>query len=119
LINKNDIFKNSLQVINQFEARNETNNSRYDVTILVNGLPLVHIELKKRGVNLKNAFNQIERYQNTSFNNLFNFVQIFVISNGSITKYYSNTTRNNLIDSKKPQTNGGKKISNSYEFTSY
>ena len=119
LINKHDIFKNSLQVINQFEAKKESNNSRYDVSVLVNGLPLVHIELKKRGVNLKNAFNQIERYQNTSFNNLFNFVQIFVISNGSITKYYSNTTRENLIDSKKPQISKGKKVSNSYEFTSY
>ena len=119
LINKYDIFKNSLQVINQFEAKKESNNSRYDVSVLVNGLPLVHIELKKSGVNLKNAFNQIERYQNTSFNNLFNFVQIFVISNGSITKYYSNTTRENLIDSKKPQISKGKKVSNSYEFTSY
>ena len=119
LINKHDIFKNSLQVINQFEAKKESNNSRYDVSILVNGLPLVHIELKKRGVNLKNAFNQIERYQNTSFNHLFNFVQIFIISNGSITKYYSNTTRENLIDSKKPKTSKGKKVSNSYEFTSY
>lgn len=113
LINKNDIYKNSLQVINQFEAKNENNHSRYDVTILVNGLPLVHIELKKRGIDLKNAFNQIERYQNTSFNNLFNFVQIFVISNGSITKYYSNTTRENSINPRKPN------ISNSYEFTSY
>lgn len=113
LINKNDIYKNSLQVINQFEAKNENNHSRYDVTILVNGLPLVHIELKKRGIDLKNAFNQIERYQNTSFNNLFNFVQIFVISNGAITKYYSNTTRENSINPRKPN------ISNSYEFTSY
>lgn len=113
LINKNDIYKNSLQVINQFEAKNENNHSRYDVTILVNGLPLVHIELKKRGIDLKNAFNQIERYQNTSFNNLFNFVQIFVISNGSITKYYSNTTRENSINPRKPN------ISNSYKFTSY
>lgn len=113
LINKNDIYKNSLQVINQFEAKNENNHSRYDVTILVNGLPLVHIELKKRGIDLKNAFNQIERYQNTSFNNLFNFVQIFVISNGAITKYYSNTTRENSINPRKPN------ISNSYEFTSH
>lgn len=119
LINKNDIYKNSLQVINQFEAKNENNHSRYDVTILVNGLPLVHIELKKRGINLKNAFNQIERYQNTSFNNLFNFVQIFVISNGGITKYYSNTTRENSINSRKPNINVSKKTSNSYEFTSY
>lgn len=119
LINKNDIYKNSLQVINQFEAKNENNHSRYDVTILVNGLPLVHIELKKRGINLKNAFNQIERYQNTSFNNLFNFVQIFVISNGAITKYYSNTTRENLINSRKPNINVSKKTSNSYKFTSY
>ena len=119
LINKNDIYKNSLQVINQFEAKNENNHSRYDVTILVNGLPLVHIELKKRGINIKNAFNQIERYQNTSFNNLFNFVQIFVISNGAITKYYSNTTRENLINSRKPNINVSKKTSNSYKFTSY
>lgn len=119
LINKNDIYKNSLQVINQFEAKNVNNHSRYDVTILVNGLPLVHIELKKRGINIKNAFNQIERYQNTSFNNLFNFVQIFVISNGAITKYYSNTTRENLINSRKPNISVSKKTSNSYEFTSY
>lgn len=119
LINKNDIYQNYLQVINQFEAKTENNHSRYDVTILVNGLPLVHIELKKRGINLKNAFNQIERYQNTSFNNLFNFVQIFVISNGASTKYYSNTTRENLINSKKPNISISKKTSNSYEFTSY
>ncbi|MGL5521887.1 MAG: type I restriction endonuclease subunit R [Metamycoplasmataceae bacterium] len=119
LIKKYDIFKNSLQVINQFEVEKDNIKSRYDVTILVNGLPLVHIELKRSGINLKNAFNQIERYMNTSFNNLFNFVQIFVISNGARTKYYSNTTRQNSISSKNSNQNSSKKISNSYEFTSY
>jgi len=84
------------------ETQLTTNNSplytnRYDVTILVNGLPLVHIELKKRGVDIKEAFNQIYRYNRESFwagCGLFEYVQLFVISNGTYTKYYSNTTRN-------------------------
>ena len=119
IIDKNDIYNNSLQVINQFEAEKDNNKSRYDVTILVNGLPLVHIELKKSGIKLKNAFNQIQRYQKTSFNNLFNFVQIFVISNGTITKYYSNTTREQLIANKNKHQNSTLMTNNSYEFTSY
>ena len=75
-------------------------NNRYDVTILVNGLPLIHVELKRRGVQLKEAFNQINRYQNDSFwvgCGLYEYIQIFIISNGTHTKYYSNTTRNSHI----------------------
>ncbi|EFV1645891.1 type I restriction endonuclease subunit R [Campylobacter upsaliensis] len=120
LIDKADIHKNSLQVINQYEATTPTRSHRYDVTILVNGLPLVHIELKRRGVSLKEAFNQINRYGRESFfsgNALFEFVQIFVISNGTQSKYYSNTTRDFHIKTQ----NGIKttKTSNSFEFTSY
>lgn len=96
---------------------------RYDVTILVNGLPLVHVELKKRGVDLKEAFNQMERYSRESFwagSGLFEYVQLFVISNGTHTKYYSNTTRFTHI---KEATSGapakGKRSSNSFEFTSW
>ena len=116
LIDKNNIHNNSLQVLNQY-VNNEGNfDNRYDVTILVNGLPLVHVELKKRGIDLREAFNQIERYQRDSFwagSGLYNFVQIFVISNGTLTKYYSNTTREFHINNQK------KKKSNSFEFTSY
>lgn len=120
LIDKADIHKNSLQVINQYQATTPTRSHRYDVTILVNGLPLVHIELKRRGVSLKEAFNQINRYGRESFfsgNALFEFVQIFVISNGTQSKYYSNTTRDFHIKTQ----NGIKttKTSNSFEFTSY
>lgn len=102
-IDKIDIFKNSLQVISQIKNNDGIFKNRYDVTILVNGLPLVHIELKKRGVNLKEAFNQIKRYSRESFwagNRLFEFVQIFVISNGTKTKYYSNSTRDSFNSSK-------------------
>ncbi|MBQ8472559.1 MAG: type I restriction endonuclease subunit R [Bacilli bacterium] len=116
LIDKNNIHNNSVQVINQYVNNAGNRDNRYDVTILVNGLPLVHIELKKRGVDLREAFNQIERYQRDSFwegSGLYNFVQIFVISNGTLTKYYSNTTRNFHINNQK------KKKSNSFEFTSY
>ena len=115
LLDKENIFNNSLQVINQYENTGKYDN-RYDVTILVNGLPLVHIELKKRGVALKEAFNQIDRYQRDSFwanSGLYEYVQIFVISNGTTTKYYSNTTRFSAINGK------NKKTSNSFEFTSY
>lgn len=120
LIDKADIHKNSLQVINQYEATTPTRSHRYNVSILVNGLPLVHIELKRRGVSLKEAFNQINRYGRESFfsgNALFEFVQIFVISNGTQSKYYSNTTRDFHIKTQ----NGIKttKTSNSFEFTSY
>ena len=116
LIDKSNIHNNHLQVINQYVNNDGNYDNRYDVTILVNGLPLVHVELKKRGIDLREAFNQIERYQRDSFwasNGLFNFVQIFVISNGTLTKYYSNTTREFHINNKK------KHKSNSFEFTSY
>lgn len=104
IIDKKNIHNNFLQVVNQFTA-GEKNQNRYDVTILVNGLPLVHIELKKRGVNLHEAFNQIHRYSKESFNldhSLYKFVQIFVISNGTYTRYFANTTAKNK---------------NNYEFT--
>ena len=116
LIDKNIIHNNKLQVINQYVNNDGNYDNRYDVTILVNGLPLVHMELKKRGVDLREAFNQIERYQRDSFwasSGLYNFVQIFVISNGTLTKYYSNTTREFHINNKV------KRKSNSFEFTSY
>ncbi len=104
IIDKKNIHNNFLQVMNQF-AQSGTHGNRYDVTILVNGLPLVHIELKKRGVNLHEAFNQIHRYSKESFNSessLYKFVQIFVISNGTYTRYFGNTTAQNK---------------NNYEFT--
>ena len=116
LIDKNNIHNNSLQALNQYVNNDGNYDNRYDVTILVNGLTLVHVELKKRGVDLREAFNQIERYQRDSFwtgSGLYNFVQIFVISNGTLTKYYSNTTREFHINNQK------KKKSNSFEFTSY
>ncbi|MDY2828666.1 MAG: HsdR family type I site-specific deoxyribonuclease, partial [Sodaliphilus sp.] len=123
LIDKDDVHHNYTQVINQYEVENGLRPNRYDVTILVNGLPLVHIELKRRGVALKEAFNQINRYGRESFwagCALFEYVQIFIISNGTETKYYSNTTRANHI---KEQSKTGKKprqkTCNSYEFTSY
>ena len=100
LIDKNNIHNNTLQVINQYETNEGKRANRYDATVLVNGLPLVHIELKRRGVDIKDAFNQINRYQNDSFwagSGLYEFVQIFVISNGTYTKYYSNTTRQSHI----------------------
>ncbi|CAM3368199.1 type I restriction endonuclease subunit R [Campylobacter upsaliensis] len=120
LIDKADIHKNSLQVINQFQAQSPTRSHRYDVTILVNGLPLVHIELKRRGISLKEAFRQINRYGRESFfsgSGLFEFVQIFVISNGTQSKYYSNTTRDLHIKTK--QGIKTTKTSNTFEFTSY
>ena len=123
LLDKKNIHNNRLQVINQYEESGGTHETRYDVTILVNGLPLVHIELKRRGVAIREAFNQIKRYQRDSFwaaSSLYEYVQIFVISNGTHTKYYSNTTRNAHIK----ELGGGerrknKKTSNSFEFTSY
>ncbi len=121
LIDKRNIHNNHLQVINQYTQAG-TYENRYDVTILVNGLPLVHVELKRRGVAIKEAFNQIERYQRDSFwsgSGLFEYIQIFVISNGTHTKYYSNTTRNSHIQENKSKRKGGKKTSNSFEFTSW
>ncbi len=96
IIDKKNIHRNALQVIHQYSNKGGKYQNRYDVSILVNGLPLVHVELKKRGVAIREAFNQIKRYKRDSFSaedGLFDFVQIFVISNGTSTKYYSNTTR--------------------------
>ncbi|MFZ4549734.1 MAG: type I restriction endonuclease, partial [Bacteroidales bacterium] len=135
LIDKANIHNNRLQIINQYVVPAKTDSManfppsgglrgvRYDVTMLVNGLPLVHVEIKKRGVDIKEAFNQINRYNRESFwagCGLFEYVQLFVISNGTYTKYYSNTTRfthikelgNNIVRK-------GKRTSNSYEFTSW
>lgn len=117
LIDKDNIHNNKLQVINQY-INNGSRDNRYDVTILVNGLPLVHIELKRRGKTLREAFNQIDRYQRDSFwvnSGLYEYVQIFIISNGTYTKYYSSTTRNLHIKNK----NNNIKSSNTFEFTSY
>ena len=123
LIDKTDIHNNKLQVINQYAEKGGAHDTRYDVTILVNGLPLVHVELKRRGVKLREAFNQIERYQRDSFwasSGLFEYVQIFVISNGTNTKYYSNSTRfNHIRDRAKSQGAKKEKTSNSFEFTSF
>ncbi len=122
LIDKKCIHNNRLQVINQYVENNGNYDNRYDVTILVNGLPLVHIELKRRGVALKEAFNQINRYQRDSFwagSGLYEYIQIFVISNGTSTKYYSNTTRESHIKEQTSTRNKSKKTSNSFEFTSY
>ena len=121
LIDKKNIHNNSVQVINQYVENGGNFDNRYDVTILVNGFPLVHIELKRRGVALKEAFNQIERYQRDSFwaaSGLYEYVQLFVISNGTRTKYYSNTTRISAIK----ERDGKKKVqktSSSFEFTSF
>ena len=104
LLDKKNLANNILQVINQFEQTGSYDN-RYDVTILVNGLPLVHVELKKRGVAIREAFNQIHRYSKESFNkenSLFKYIQIFIISNGTDTRYFANTT---------------KRDKNSYDFT--
>lgn len=123
LIDKANIHNNFVQVINQYVEEGGKYDTRYDVTILVNGLPLVHVELKRRGVQLKEAFNQINRYQRDSFwagCGLYEYVQVFVISNGTNTKYYSNTTRSNHL---KEQELGGrnksKRTSNSFEFSSF
>jgi type I restriction enzyme R subunit len=120
LIDKVNVHNNALQVINQYEVEGKRSN-RYDVTILVNGLPLVHVELKRRGVALREAFNQISRYQRESFwvdSGLFEYVQLFVISNGTFTKYYSNTTRHQHLAESANQA-GQKRTSNSFEFTSW
>ncbi len=126
LIDKKNIHNNFLQVINQYvigESDGAKHDNRYDVTILVNGLPLVHIELKRRGVSIREAFNQINRYQRDSFwagSGLFEYTQIFVISNGTNTKYYSNSTRFNAIkDFNAAATARKGKTSNSFEFTSF
>ena len=125
LIDHKNIHNNRLQVINQYtvsEAQGAKHDNRYDVTVLVNGLPLVHIELKRRGVAIREAFNQINRYQRDSFwagCGLFEYVQIFVISNGTNTKYYSNSTRFNAIKEAEVGRVRKNKTSNSFEFTSF
>lgn len=125
LIDKKNIHNNSLQVINQYVlgiSDGAKHDNRYDVTILVNGFPLVHVELKRRGVAIREAFNQINRYQRDSFwagSGLFEYIQVFVISNGTNTKYYSNSTRFNAIKDSKNSTSKKGKTSNSFEFTSF
>ena len=125
LVDKRHIHNNSLQVINQYEAEGRRAN-RYDVTVLVNGLPMVHVELKRRGVDIREAFSQINRYQRDSFwagSGLFDYVQLFVISNGTLTRYYSNTVRDgHLRDGHLNNSQGPgrkrRKTSNSFSFTS-
>lgn len=126
LIDKKNIHNNFLQVINQYvigKSDGAKHDNRYDVTILVNGFPLVHVELKRRGVAIREAFNQINRYQRDSFwagSGLFEYTQIFVISNGTNTKYYSNSTRFNAIrDVNAARGTKKGKTSNSFEFTSF
>lgn len=97
LLDKNNITRNKVQVIKQFEQTGSHAN-RYDVTILVNGLPLVHVELKKRGVAIREAFNQVHRYSKESFNSensLYKYLQLFIISNGTDSRYFANTTQRN------------------------
>ena len=104
LLDKKNIARNKVQVIKQFEQTGKHAN-RYDVTILVNGLPLVQVELKKRGVSIREAFNQVHRYSKESYNSeqsLFKYLQVFVISNGTDSRYFANTTQRNK---------------NSYDFT--
>jgi len=123
LLDKKNIHNNRLQVLNQYEEDGGAHDTRYDVTVLVNGLPLIHIELKRRGVAIREAFNQIKRYQRDSFwagSGLYEYIQIFVISNGTNTKYYSNTTRNaHIKEFGEGERRRSKKTSNSFEFTSY
>lgn len=123
LIDKTNIHRNNVQVIHQYAVDTGLRSNRYDVTVLVNGLPLVHIELKRRGEDLRQAFNQIDRYQRDSFHagdGLFGYVQIFVISNGAHTKYYSNTVRLAHI---RENVGGRREVAaantHSYEFTSW
>src|SRR5665647_823856 len=125
LIDKQHVHRNRLQVLNQYEVPGGHDSgqrvNRYDVTVLVNGLPLVHVELKRRGVDIREAFNQINRYQRDSFwsgSGLFEYVQIFVISNGTLTKYYSNTTRRQHLEDQS-RSRRGPATSYSYEFTSW
>lgn len=123
LLDKMNIHNNQLQVINQYEVSDGKRPNRYDVTVLVNGLPLVHVELKKRGVDIKEAFNQINRYNRESFwsgSGLFEYVQLFVISNGTYSKYYSNTTRfSHVKEQTQRATVNKKRTNNSFEFTSW
>ena len=120
LIDKKNIHNNRLQVINQYAVSTDDgakHDNRYDVTVLVNGLPLVHIELKRRGVAIREAFNQINRYQRESFgagSGLYEYIQIFVISNGTNTKYYSNSTRRNAEKENEKKGSSKTKTSNSF-----
>jgi len=125
LIDKQHIHNNSLQVINQYEVpqgeQGAARANRYDVTVLVNGLPMVHVELKRRGVDIREAFNQINRYQRDSFwagCGLFEYVQLFIISNGTLTKYYSNTVRDGHLAEQRSKRSKSK-TSNSFSFTSW
>jgi len=121
LIDKRHIHNNRLQVINQYAMETGARANRYDVTVLVNGLPMVHVELKRRGVDIREAFNQIDRYQRDSFwagCGLFEYVQLFVISNGTLTKYYSNTVRGGHLKEQSARRGRGK-TSNSFAFTSW
>lgn len=125
LIDKQHIHNNRLQVINQYEVpqgeQGGKRANRYDVTVLVNGLPMVHVELKRRGVDIREAFNQINRYQRDSFwagSGLFEYVQLFVISNGTLTKYYSNTVRDGHLAELRSKRSR-QKTSNSFSFTSW
>lgn len=120
LLDRANIHNNSLQVINQYATDSGNYSNRYDVTVLVNGLPMVHVELKRRGVQIKEAFNQINRYKRDSFwadAGLFEYIQIFVISNGTLTKYYSNTVRENHVS--KGSGRRKKAAADSFEFTSW
>ncbi|MCA1572141.1 MAG: type I restriction endonuclease subunit R, partial [Chloroflexi bacterium] len=120
LLDKSSIHNNRLQVINQY-ATTGTYDNRYDVTVLVNGLPMVHVEIKRRGVDIRDAFNQINRYQRDSFwsgSGLFEYIQLFVISNGTLTKYYSNTTRREHVD-KATGNRRARATSNSFDFTNW
>lgn len=125
LLDKDHIHNNHLQVINQYETGRKNGaarSTRYDVTILVNGIPMVHIELKRRGVDLREAFHQIRRYQRDSFwaaSGLFEYVQLFVISNGTLTKYYSNTTRDAHLSEQAGSSRSRRTTSHSFEFTSW
>lgn len=125
LIDKQHIHNNNLQVINQYEVQQGEDGAkranRYDVTVLVNGLPMVHLELKRRGVDIREAFNQINRYQRDSFwagSGLFEYVQLFIISNGTLTKYYSNTVRDGHLAEQRSKRSR-QKTSNSFSFTSW
>ncbi|MDJ1649081.1 type I restriction endonuclease subunit R [Mycoplasma phocimorsus] len=125
LFDKENLDNNFFEVINQYEANNSKTKNRYDVTILINGLPLVHIELKKRGQEIEKAFGQIRRYEFESFSSgeeskIFQFVQIFIISNGTFTKYFANSVREIAVDNF--QTNTSKKVkvfSDNFKYTSF
>ena len=122
LIDKNNVHNNILQVMHQYTPTGGSSKNRYDVTILVNGLPMVHIELKRRGGSIKEAFNQINRYASESFwadKRLFEYVQLFVISCGDQTKYYANTTRYAHVQVMEKEQRRVKSQNTSFEFTSY